>query len=160
MSGSPGPLEEIDRAERLAWRIQRASWLLAGLLLLPAALLGAFGAGWLATARQDSGGGSLLYERVMRVGVAREWELRIPATNDIIEVRFGHLFLDTFHVGDWAPLPEPATSTGTEFIAAFTTQPPGVFRLRFRAVPRAIGLHSIVISTGASRWNARVLVLP
>lgn len=160
MSAPNHPLVNIDRAERITWRIQRASWLFVAGLLIPAALLGAFGAGWIATARTESNGATLLHERVMRVGVAREWELQLPVHGDTIDVNLDHRFLDDFRVDDWTPLPSSASSTSAEFTASFSLQSPELFRVRFRVVPRSIGIHSIGITSGSSRWESRVLVLP
>jgi hypothetical protein len=76
-------IDEDERFDRRSGRVQRVAWVVFA-LVLAAALLGAFGNGWLSTQRARSADGALEveYERFVRFQSPTEIELRVAAAPD------------------------------------------------------------------------------
>jgi hypothetical protein len=93
---------------RRSWRVQRIAWVLM-VLILGAALAGAFGRGPLSKARASSDDGSLLveYERVLRQKAPVEFRIRFdPGSDGVARLSLNRDCLRKLRVESIVPEPE------------------------------------------------------
>lgn len=158
-SSDDQPRVTIDAAERRTWRVQRIGWIVLGLVILPAALLGMFGGGPLATVRHEGPGGTLESRRVMRLGVTETWEITLQGVHDSVAVTLDSTFLLEFDVERWVPEPVRTALIAGGLRASFAAAtPPHVITVHL--APRAAGMARGTITADGDRWTVSTLVLP
>ncbi len=115
-------LEQDLRFQRVAWRVERVSWLIMALIVV-AALAGVFGGGPLGHARAGAAGDPLRIEYDRFARVQSNYTVRADAVVSTgasrLELRFGSDFLDMFHVEQITPAPISWQLTGDGAIAGF-----------------------------------------
>lgn len=154
------PIVAIDHAELLTWRIQRIGWLILGGLVIPAALFGVFGAGPFARVERGVASDTLAFDRVMRLGVEREWRLRVVPVGEIVTLRMGSGFTEHFSVRDWTPAPARIVVDRGSLTATFVVRQDAPTDVVVRLAPARVGRFTVDVAAGTSRWDASVLVLP
>lgn len=149
--------EDLHFQER--WRrFERAMWVVFGLVVI-AALLGAFGHGWLAEASREAADGSLRveYERIERVGAPSLFVMRWRGAGD-----------EPLHVGDALVrelgaarvIPEPARSVVGDGVT-YTFPVAGNAKVELALEPRKPGVHTFDVRRGdGASVRGRILVLP
>jgi hypothetical protein len=147
------------RFQRLSWRAERIAWTI-GLLLLIAALLGAFGNGILASAKMRIADVELSFERIQRAGASAEYRITHGGTAP----RSLHLTGSTFDPTNEITVFPPAA--GVRAHAA----PPGIsIRLdggplgdavTLRVRKASAGVRSVRVSLNGENASKWVIVLP
>lgn len=152
--------------ERHWWRVQRISWVLMGLFVL-AALLGAFGQGWLGSAKQRSAAeeAEVAYERFPRLGtpfrIQIHLEQPLATASDELELAFGTTYLDCFDIEVASPVPLRSSTSGDQVIYVFSRAPSSArSSITLRLMPIRIGRCSGQLEIGGATVDVRHFVYP
>jgi len=142
------PVHEDMRFQYASWIVERAAWLLLGLVAF-AGMAGLFAHGWLSKSTISTNSGlSLEYERLQRQSALSRFVIHIPAPqHGNAQVRLGSAFQHAFQIEDIQPRPTAssadaagldfsfAPSGGKEVVAVIWTRPRefGFMRLQVSA---------------------------
>lgn len=159
-------LGKDPRFERRWWLVQRISWVVMGAFVL-AALLGAFGQGWMSSAKRRSAADEVEaeYERFPRLGTPFRLQLRVKhpfatAASDL-ELRFPTEYLECFDIEVASPMPLRSTTTGDGIVYAFArAEPSSASILTLRLVPIRIGRCSGQLEVGGAFVELAHFVYP
>jgi hypothetical protein len=141
--------------ERREWLIQRIAWVVLTAVVI-AALLGAFGHGWMSRASVESAGGSVLieYDRIIRLHDRTKVTLTlnrwVPDGDGNAMVTLAGSYLEHFGVESITPEPEEQQSAPGEFVLKFKPAGEGVpVRVELRLKVERLGaIPGIVRAAG------------
>ncbi|MFN2490455.1 MAG: hypothetical protein ABR529_12100 [Actinomycetota bacterium] len=146
-------LEEHLDAQRRGWRVDRASWVVIGALIL-GALLGAFGEGPLSDRTISTEGGlQLSYGRFGRKGADSVLTFRLPGggAREGASLWVGAEYFEGVKVDGITPTPDTVKVLGDGFLYTFLTAEDDTSPLvvRFDLTAADVGFHAGRFSSGA-----------
>ena len=158
---SPLELEDHRRFHFGFWRVQRAAWLLFG-LIVTVALLGLTGGGGpLSHQRTALPGGEIDHPRVGRRSAADEMRIRLEPGGRERELLLSAGFADHFQIEDIQPVPsrDVAATEGHRLIFETEEGQPAAIVLHVRAQRPGIADYTAALDGGAPQ-PMRSVVLP
>jgi hypothetical protein len=143
--------------ERREWLAQRVAWAAMAAFVV-AGLLGAFGGGVLAAAREERAGVTVEYDRFVRRDNGTPVEVRFGAA-DRAEVWLGAEILEDGEIEKIVPEPESVRVEADRLVHVFAGRGPG--HVSFIIRPQRIGSHKLRVGvTGGEEIELRQLVYP
>lgn len=139
--GLEGEVEspEAFAFQRRSWAVERAAWLVMG-LVVGAGLLGLFGGGPLGERVLRGNGVELRYEALVRFGTAHVLEMRVASAGGAARVTLASDYLERMEVESVWPTPEKVEAAGEWTTLTFASRDPGPVLVRMAIRPERPGL--------------------
>jgi hypothetical protein len=156
---------EVDSPEALAfqrrsWAVERAAWLVMGLVVI-AGLLGLFGGGPLGSRVLRGDGVELRYDALTRLGTPQVLELRVAPAGGLARVTLASGYLARVRLDDVWPTPEKVEAAGEWTTLTFASRDPAPVHVRIAFSPERPGLlEGRVQADGGGALTFRQLVYP
>jgi hypothetical protein len=151
----------VLRSQRREWKVERAGWLVMG-MLLAAGLAGLFGGGPLAHASVSSGPATLEFDRLVRHSVLTRLRLTVgtdQVSNGRVLVSLDWKYLDAVNLRDVTPEPVATLSSPERVAWEFDADPAGN-TIVFEVEPRQSGTQEGHVKVGGTELTFTQFVYP
>ena len=129
---------KVSRAERITWRVQRAGWVVMGLVVI-LALAGLLGAGPAAQREATGTHHAVAWQGISRLGAPEEVQFRVWTGADSVRITIGDVLVETHKDIHWSPEPARSYATARGQQSVFALIPGDTTRIALHWQPAHVG---------------------